>query len=134
MGRTFAIEVLTPERTVVRAQAEYASLPTVDGLYGVLGDHAPMVGLLRPGVLHYRSGGETGVVAVMGGFFEVLPNRTVVLADEAELPEEVDVSAALAERDRALAAIEAGGEQQEVQRAREALERAMARLRAAGRT
>ncbi len=133
MARIFEIQVFTPERTVVRAKAEYVSLPTADGLYGVLGDHAPMVGLLRPGVLHYRGGGESQAVAVMGGFFQVLPSRTVVLADEAELPEEVDVNAALAERDRALAALEAGGEQEEVARAREALERALARLRAVGR-
>lgn len=133
MPRTFQLEVITPERVVVRDTVDFVLVPSSEGLYGMLAGHAPMVGLLRTGVVHYRRGGETRVLAVSGGFFEVEPARTLILADEAELPEEIDVEAAVAERERARRAIEEGGDQDEVQRAREALERAMARLRAAQR-
>lgn len=133
MARSFELEVVTPERVVVRATVDFVLLPSSEGQYGILAGHAPMVGLLRAGVVHYRHGRGEGVVAVSGGFFDVAPHRTLVLADEAQLPEEIDVEAALAERERARQRLEEGGTQEEVRQAREALERAVARLRAAQR-
>lgn len=133
MAKQFQLEVVTPERIVFKESVEFVTVPTVDGIYGMLAEHAPMVGLLKPGVVHYRQAGDVRALAISGGFFEVDPRRTVVLADEAELPEEIDVAAAVAERDRAREVIEAGGDQGEVARAKEALERALARLRATGR-
>lgn len=132
MAKSFELEVVTPERTVLKKTVEYVSVPTVDGAYGILADHAPMVGLIKTGVLHFRSAGKTEAIAVMGGFFEVADNRMLVLGDEAETPEEVDVAAALEEQRRAREVIEAGGDQEAVLRARANLERAMARLRVAG--
>ncbi len=133
MARSFHLEVITPERQVVSTAVEFVVLPTVDGFYGILAGHAPMVGSLKAGVVHYRRGHGVEAVAITGGFFEAGPAATVVLADEAERPEEIDVAAAMAERDRAREIIESGGDQEEVARAKEALERALARLRAAGR-
>ncbi len=131
MAKTFELEVITPERVVFKSPVQFVLVPSVEGQYGILADHAPMVGLLKAGVVHYRNEGSDGVLALTGGFFVVTPDRTVVLADEAELPEEIDVAAAVAERDRAREIIEAGGDQEEVARAKQALERALARLRAA---
>lgn len=133
MAQMFQLEVITPERRVVSLPVDFVTLPTVDGIYGILAGHAPMVGALKAGVVHYRNQGASQSLAVTGGFFEAGPHATVVLADEAELPEEIDVAAAMVERDRARAVIESGGDQEAVARAKEALERAMARLRAAGR-
>lgn len=132
MAKGFQLEVVTPERIVLKETVEFVTVPSTDGIYGMLADHAPMVGLLKPGVVHYRQAGDVRALAISGGFFEVDPHRTVVLADEAELPEEIDVAAAVAERDRAREVIEAGGDQEEVMRAKETLEKALARLRAAG--
>lgn len=131
MAKTFELEVVTPERVVLKTPVQFVLVPSADGQYGMLADHAPMVGLLKAGVVHYRNEGSTRTLALTGGFFEVTPDRAVVLADEAELPEEIDVAAAVAERDRARQIIEAGGDQEEVARAKQALERALARLRAA---
>jgi F-type H+-transporting ATPase subunit epsilon len=132
VAKTFALEVITPERVVASCEVEYVTLPSVEGIYGILADHAPMVGALKAGVVHYRSGGRTEVIAVTGGFFETTPRRTVILADQAELPEEIDVAAAIEERDRQRRILEAGGPPEEMARVRLALERAMARIRAAG--
>ncbi len=134
MARTFRLEVLTSERVLVRdREVEFVLLPARDGYYGILAGHAPMVGLLKPGVLQYREPGkDKKAVAVLGGFFEVEPERTLVMADEAEFPEEIDVAAAMAERERARAVLEGGGNQEEVLRARRAYEKAMARLRTVG--
>lgn len=133
MAGAFELEVITPERVVARSEVEYVSVPAVDGQYGILVNHAPMVGLLKAGVVRYRTGGNTRAIAVTGGFFEVAANRMLVLGDEAELPEEIDVAAVTAEKERARKIIEAGGDQEEVTQARQVLERSLARLRAAGR-
>jgi len=134
VARTFKLEILTSERVLLRdREVEFVLLPARDGYYGVLAGHAPMVGLLKPGVLQYREPGQDKkAVAVLGGFFEVEPERTLVMADEAEFPEEIDVAAALAERERTRAILEGGGNQEEVMRARRAYEKAMARLRTVG--
>ncbi|MBX6377901.1 MAG: ATP synthase F1 subunit epsilon [Clostridia bacterium] len=126
------LEVITPERTVLRTETDFVILPSVEGFYGVLRGHAPMLGALRAGVVHYRQAGQKKAVAVTGGFFEVASDRTVVLADRAQLPEEIDVAAARAEREELRRLIETGSDQTEVLRARRRLEEVLAQLRAAG--
>lgn len=133
MAKTFELEVVTPERLVMRSSVDYVTIPTVDGFYGILADHAPMVCLLHAGVVHFRKQGESRALAITGGFCEIEPQRAVVLADEAELPEDINVAEALEERNQAREIIEAGGDAAAVAKAKEALQKAMARLRAAGR-
>ena len=115
----------------MQAPVEYVSLPSVEGLYGILPRHAPMLVALKTGVVHYRQAGERRGVAVRGGFAEVTGRQVVILAEHAELPEDIDVAEAERQREEARALIESGGDQAEIQMARERLEHALARLRVA---
>lgn len=124
---TLKLKVVTPTRTVVDAEADEVEMPGELGYVGILPGHAPLITALKTGVLSFRSGGAERSVAISGGFAEVAGDVVTVLADSAEEPAEVDVSAA--ERDRAQAEEElksAGGETLEQVRAR--LELAEARL------
>lgn len=125
------LEVVSPERLVLHTPVEYVSLPSIEGLYGILPRHAPMLIALKTGVVHYREGGVKRGVAIRGGFAEVNEHQVVVLAEQAELPEDIDVAEAERQRAEARAIIEAGGDQAEVKLARERLEVALARLRTA---
>jgi F-type H+-transporting ATPase subunit epsilon len=93
--------VVTPERKVVETQAEEVQLPGADGYLGILPGHAPLITLLKAGVLSYRRAGRSEAFAVSSGFAEVLEDRVSVLADSAEPGSEIDAGAA--ERDRAKA-------------------------------
>lgn len=95
MAETFEIEIATPERFVVRAPAVRAQIPGKDGFLGVLPDHAALVSELGIGTLSYVSPGDKkSVVAVHGGFVEIVDNHVRVLADVAEAGVDIDVERA----------------------------------------
>ena len=82
MHPTFALSVLTPERSVFEGTVEYVQVPGTEGYLGVLANHAPLVTGLATGRLTVRKpGGEVETFAVDGGFFEVSHNQATVLAD-----------------------------------------------------
>jgi F-type H+-transporting ATPase subunit epsilon len=134
---TFRLDVVTPDRVVLSEDVVSLVAPGVEGYLGVLPRHAPLVTELGTGTLTYRpSGGREATLAVSGGFMEVARDRTTVLADAAERPEEIDTERATRARERARAALHALEERySEVQAAEAAaaLARAENRLKLAGR-
>ena len=91
MTEVMGLEVITPERLLFKEQVEALVMPGTDGRLGVLPRHAPMVVLLKPGVLTYRQQGNVERIAVSDGFCEVDEDRIVVLVDTAERAEDIDV-------------------------------------------
>ncbi|MBE3576603.1 MAG: F0F1 ATP synthase subunit epsilon [Limnochordales bacterium] len=125
------LEVITPGRTVLRQRVESVLLPALDGYLGIMSGHAPLVAGLAPGVLLYGpKGREKARMAVSGGLAEVAENHVRVLADAAELPEEIDVGRARAALERAEERLRRWDWQVDVARAEMAMRRALARLRA----
>jgi F-type H+-transporting ATPase subunit epsilon len=97
--------VVTPERQLLSEEVEEVRLPGALGEMGVLPGHTPLLTSLGTGPLTYGSGRQQSVLAVQGGFAEVLPDRVTVLATVAETPSEIDLQAAqsqLAEAEAAL--------------------------------
>jgi len=132
VGKMFTFEVVTPERIVTREDVESLIVPGADGYLGVLADHAPMVVLLRPGVVKYRRDAAWQRMAVSGGYLEVAAgNKAVVLAPTAERAEEIDRDRAGAARRRAEERLRARRREIDPDRAQIALQRALARLHAA---
>src|SRR6202162_3345534 len=88
--------IVTPERQLLRERVVETTLPGADGQLGVLPGHAPLITELGIGELSYRSknSGESGPIAIISGFAEVLGDRVTVLAETAERPEEIDVARA----------------------------------------
>jgi F-type H+-transporting ATPase subunit epsilon len=84
MAATFEIEVVTPERQVVKQNAESAQIPGKDGYLGVLPDHAALLSELGEGELSYTLAGKTEKLQVSGGFVEIRNNHVRVLADTAK--------------------------------------------------
>lgn len=126
------LEIVTPEREVVREHVEAVELPARGGAIGVLPGHAPLVTELGMGALSYLRQGTTHYLAVVHGFAEVLPDRVIVLAEIAERAEEIDVDRARRARDRAQRRMEKRVEADfDWARATFALERALIRLQVA---
>ena len=107
MADTFTIEIATPERLLAREQAVRAQIPAKEGYIGVLPGHAPLLSELKAGgVLTYTANGAVKVIAVYGGYVEVLPDRVRVLADLAQHKEEIDLPSAQNELKEANKAVE----------------------------
>lgn len=124
-----AVELVAVERKVWSGTATSVFGRTTEGELGVLPGHVPLLGELVDGVVTIETtDGETVTAAVHGGFLSVTGERVSVLAETAELAEEIDVSRARTAVERA----ESDSEDEEDAEASRA--RAQARLRAAGET
>ena len=98
MADTMLFELVSPERVLVSEQVTEVQIPAREGFIGVMPGHAPLLSELKAGgVLTYKSAGAQKVIALFGGFVEVLPDRVRILADGAERKEEIDLAAAQAE-------------------------------------
>jgi len=98
---TIHLEVVTPERYLVREQVNEVQMPGLQGYLGILPGHAPLITELGMGELSYKKGAQAAHLSVIGGYAEVLADRVIVLADVAELAEEIDVERAQSARERA---------------------------------
>jgi len=101
MAETFELEVATPERELVKDQVEEAQIPGKNGYLGVLAGHAPLLTELGTGFMYYVIGGKRRYLSITGGFAEVLSDRVRILADASERAEEIDVERARQARERA---------------------------------
>src|SRR5215469_16638535 len=88
-----SIELVTPERRVLVAQADEAIVPGGRGLFGVRPGHTPFLSLMEPGLVTLREGSNTQVFFVAGGFVQVANDKILILADQAEPVSEIDVEA-----------------------------------------
>jgi F-type H+-transporting ATPase subunit epsilon len=75
------LEILTPEKKVFEGNVISATFPGTDGSFQVLDNHAPLISLLKEGVVEYKSKEATQNVTITGGVVEVLKNKVILLAD-----------------------------------------------------
>jgi F-type H+-transporting ATPase subunit epsilon len=134
MADRLRLEVATPTRLVVSGEADEVVVPGVEGSFGVLPGHAPLLSLVGIGEVMHRTGREEHHLAVSGGFAEVGPDHVTILTETAERPEEIDLDRARAAHGRAEQRLRSTAvEETDVDRALSALARARARLQTAGR-
>lgn len=94
MAENFQLEIVTPEKLVVRDTADEIQIPGRNGYIGVLPGHAPLITELGAGEISYRVGGQLHRFSLAWGFAEVLPDKVTVLAETVEPADEIDVSRA----------------------------------------
>jgi len=90
MAKTFQLKIVTPERQVVSLDVESVILPGLEGSFGVLANHAPMLSALKPGLIKVAHGNVCDVYACSGGYAEVTGDSVIVLADALENGGEID--------------------------------------------
>jgi F-type H+-transporting ATPase subunit epsilon len=129
------LEIVTPDRQVVHDSVEAVTIPGKSGYLGILPGHAPLLSELKTGELVYTRGGTKHYLAVSWGFAEVLPDRVIILVQTAERAEEIDQARAERALERAEERLKKYTDSTiDAERAREAYERARARLHAARKT
>lgn len=130
---TFLVEIVTPERKVYAETANMVSVKGVDGELGILPNHIPLVTPLRIAPVTIKRDGKVDVIAVGGGFIEVRKDKVVILAESAELANEIDVNRAQAAKQRAEERLAAKRDEIDFKRAELALQRATNRIDVSGR-
>lgn len=94
---TFLFELVAPDKLVFSGNVDQVDVPGVDGDFGVLAGHAPLVALVKPGILVVHEAGQQRQFVVLGGFAEVNAQGLTVLADVASSIEDVDRAAVTAQ-------------------------------------
>jgi F-type H+-transporting ATPase subunit epsilon len=89
---TFHFDLVSPEQLVFSGEVEHVVVPGTEGEFGVMAGHAPVVAMLKPGILRILGEQERRIL-VTGGFAEVTPQGLTVLADRAVPVEELDPAA-----------------------------------------
>ncbi|HVJ04150.1 MAG TPA: F0F1 ATP synthase subunit epsilon [Candidatus Saccharimonadales bacterium] len=128
MSDTIELEIVTPERQVVKDRAEQIQIPGRNGYLGILPGHAPLITELAVGEITYTNAGATTRLSVAWGFAEVLPDKVTILAETAERSEDIDVPRAEAARVRAQEHLKSAEDSAAYEEASLALSRAEARL------
>ncbi len=128
MADTFELEIVTPEKLVVKDVAEEAQIPGKNGYLGILPGHAPLITELAVGEITYRIGGMEKHVSVAWGFAEVLPNKTTILAETAERPDEIDVARAERAKQRCEQELHSGAPDLDYDALQAAIQRADTRI------
>ena len=80
---TFHFDLVSPEKLAFSGEVDQVDVPGVEGDFGVLAGHAPVVAAIRPGILTVTTGGTHQKIIVLGGLAEVSEKGLTVLADVA---------------------------------------------------
>ena len=87
---TFHFDLVSPEKLAFSGEVDQVDVPGVEGDFGVLAGHAPVVAAIRPGILTITSGGTQQKVIVLGGLAEMSDKGLTVLADVATSAQDLD--------------------------------------------
>jgi F-type H+-transporting ATPase subunit epsilon len=98
---TIRCEIVSQDRTVFQGDVDIVVLPGAAGEMGILPHHAPVLAILKYGVIKIRRDGKEELFAVAGGMAEVQPDIVTILADAAENIEDIDITRAKAAKKRA---------------------------------
>jgi F-type H+-transporting ATPase subunit epsilon len=113
MADVLNLEVATPLGLALATKAESVQAPSVNGEFGVLPGHLPLLAAMKPGVLRYRAGGQLTVAAVSAGFVEAGSDKVLMLTDAFLAPKDIDESAARSDLERAQADLAGFGQEYE---------------------
>src|SRR5215218_9585884 len=87
---TFHFDLVSPEKLAFSGEVDQVDVPGVEGDFGVLAGHAPVVAAMKPGILTITNGGAHQKIIVLGGLAEVSEKGLTVLADVATSVQELD--------------------------------------------
>lgn len=90
MADKLHFELVAPERLIASEDVDQVDVPGIEGVFGVLANHAPLMTVLAPGVVRVKNGADETRIFVRGGFAEVNPTGLTILAEEAVPVKELD--------------------------------------------
>ncbi len=122
------LEIVTPERKVYSKQVDMVIARGVSGDLGILPNHIPFVTTLKIAPLRIKDGAAEDWIAVNGGFMQVAKDKVVILAESAELADDINLERAESAKSRAESRISSKQEAIDFKRAEIALQKAVNRI------
>ncbi len=75
------LEIITPDKTIFKGEADLVQLPGIDGSFEILNNHAPLISALKQGKIKVGKGKSEEFFDIKGGVIEVLENKVLILAE-----------------------------------------------------
>jgi F-type H+-transporting ATPase subunit epsilon len=134
MSEELLLEIVTPEKLAFSGTIDEVTCPGSEGEFGVLRGHASLLSAIKFGELSFLKGGKRVSYSVNTGYAEVTGSKVTVLVETAEKADEIDLERAKRAKETAEQKMaKFAKEDPEYEKARQALERAEARIKIAGR-
>jgi F-type H+-transporting ATPase subunit epsilon len=126
----FLLTIVTSEKIFYEEEVSSLIAPGVEGYLGILTDHAPLITSLVPGKLTVKKDSRDSevILAVSGGFLEVLKNKVVILADAVEFAKDINLERAEKALERAKQRLKSKEKEIDIPRALAAFKRAQNRI------
>lgn len=125
------LKLITHDRIVFDEDVNEIYTRGVDGEFGILENHVPIMTALEVGVTKAVQGDKIKLFTTMGGIFQFKDNDAIILTDNAESGSDIDVARAKAAKERAEARLADKSAEIDAKRAEAALARAKVRLKVA---
>ncbi|MBT8379852.1 MAG: F0F1 ATP synthase subunit epsilon [Ignavibacteria bacterium] len=131
MAEEINLEIITPEKAVLKDQVDAITIPGSLGSFQVLKNHAPLISNFEVGVIKVKKNSDVIHLTTSGGTVEVKDNVVLILANSAENVNKIDSERAEHAQKRAEERL-AQKQKEEIDEARAeaALKRALNRLNA----
>ncbi len=130
----YTLSIVTPEKIFYEAEVTSLVIPGSEGYLGVLSDHAPLITAIIPGKVKVKDTDAKEIdMAVSFGFFEISSNHATLLVDSVEFRDEIDLERAREALERAKQRLADAVGDIDLPRAQRAMARAKNRIRIAGR-
>lgn len=127
----FKIEVVTPDGVAFSEDIISLKVPGTEGMFGVLVNHAPFMTGITIGPIEVNTGSNITYIAASGGFAEVMPDKTTIMAETAEIGDKIDIERAQEASKRARERLSQKVPEVDIDRAQLALARAINRIKVA---
>jgi len=101
MAETIHLDIVTPEKVIFSDSVDMVTAPGTLGEFGVLPGHADFVTTMEIGEVCIKKGDKSYFVAISVGFAEVVSDKVIILADTAEMSQEIDIKRAEAAKNKA---------------------------------
>lgn len=129
MLKSFHLVIVASDKYFYSGDCEELIFPGLDGSFGILPNHEPMITCLTAGELKYKIEGKWNDVVVSDGFLEIMPDYVTIISDTVERPEDIDRKRAEAAKQRAEEKLRQKQSIREYYHTQAALKKAMARLK-----
>lgn len=127
------LEIITPEKIVYQDDVDEVVVPTINGQITLLPNHIPLLTKIAPGELIIKKQEKDQFLAIEGGFLELSNNKISILADYAVRSEEIEIEKAKEAQERAQKRMEEKGTEQDFAEAQALFRRTILELKVAQR-
>ena len=90
MSENFAVEIISPDKSILKSEAEEVTIPSYEGQMGILKDHIPLITFLRPGLITIKENSEEKFFFIEDGTVEFSNNNLLILTSTAKEVSNID--------------------------------------------